>query len=134
MNRTMFQSGSERGQFIDLKQRWQSFQTVFAGVGQGLADGAHLQEIARHTMARQALEHINYAYARGFADFPIEDFEDFAKEIDPSVEGTREGRSLARRRRLGMTSLPLHPLWALPALHWRFTEVLRRWRRNRIGV
>lgn len=134
MNRTMFQSGSERGQFIDLKQRWQSFQTVFAGVGQGLADGAHLQEIARRTMARQALEHINYAYARGFTDFPIEDFEEFAKEIDPLIERTRQGRSLARRRRLGMTSLPLHPLWALPALQWRLTEVLRRWRRNRIGV
>lgn len=134
MNRTIFHSGSDKGQLVDLKQRWLSFENVFNGVGRGLAEGAHLQEIARRTLARQALEHINYAYARGFHDFPIDDFEELAKEIDPLVEWTRQGRRVARRRRLGMTSLPLHPLWALPALQWRFEEVIRRWRRSRIGV
>ncbi|MDW5317027.1 glycosyltransferase family 2 protein [Rhizobium sp. PL01] len=134
MNRTMFKSGSEKGRLIDLKQRWQSFEVVFDGVGRGLAEGALLHKIARETMARQALEHINYAYARGFRDFPMEDFETFAKEVDPMVEQTRLGRRVARRKRLGMVSLPLHPLWALPAAHWRLKELLRRWRRAKIGV
>ncbi|MCB1445369.1 MAG: glycosyltransferase [Rhizobiaceae bacterium] len=134
MNRTIFRSGSETGQLIDLKQRWQSFEAVFDGVGRSLADGARLRETARRTMTRHALEHINYAYARGFRDFPSEDFEAFAREIDPLMGESRMGRSLARRKRLGMVPLPLHPLWAIPALHWRLKEVVRRWRRARIGV
>jgi hypothetical protein len=84
-----------------------------------LAEGALLYKIARKTMARQALEHINYAYAGGFRDSPTEDFETFAKEVDPMVEQTRLGRRVARRKRLGMVSLTLHPLWALAAVHWR---------------
>lgn len=134
LNRTMFQSGTDKGQLVDLVQRWQSLQAVFDSVGRGLAEGSNLEEIARNTMARQAIEHINYAYARGFRGFPEEDFEAFAKELNPRVGQTRLGRSLARRRRLGMSTLPLHPLLALPALHWRFKEVLRRWRRAKIGV
>ncbi|BCH35513.1 glycosyl transferase [Mesorhizobium sp. L-8-10] len=132
MNRREFSSGTARGQFVDLKQRWQSFEVVFAGVGSNL-DGGLLQT-ARRTMARQALERVNYAYARGFRDFPTEEFEALAREIQVDVRDTKAGRALARRKRLGMTSLPLHPLWAPSAIAWRIEDLIRRWRCRRIGI
>jgi glycosyltransferase involved in cell wall biosynthesis len=134
MNKTMFKSGSGKGQLIDLKQRWQSFGVVFDGVGRGLAEGASLHQIARATMARHALEQINYAYARGFRDFPIDEFEAFARELDPKYLETPVGRGLTLRKRVGMVSIPIHPLWALPAVSWRLREVALRWRWKKIGV
>lgn len=134
MNKTIFKSGSGKGQLIDLKQRWQSFDVVFDGVGRGLAEGASLHQIARSTMARHALEHINYAYARGFRDFPTDEFEAFARELDPRYLETPLGRGLTLRKRLGMVSMPIHPLWALPAVSWRLKEIALRWRWDKIGV
>lgn len=134
MNKQDFSSGTAFGQLIDLKQRWQSFEAVFAGVGRGLMDGPQLLELARRTMARQALENVNYAYARGFRDFPVGEFEALANEIHWDMRNTKTGRALARRKRLGMTALPLHPLWAASACRWRLEELCRRWRRSRIGM
>jgi glycosyltransferase involved in cell wall biosynthesis len=134
MNRAMFGSGSAKGQLIDLRQRWKSFESVFAGAGRSLAEATELREIARATITRHALEHAHYAYARGFRDFPVAEFEAFANEVNPMVGGTRMGWGLAMRKRMGMISLPLHPLWALSALHWRFKEVVRRWRRQKVGI
>jgi hypothetical protein len=91
-------------------------------------------QVARRTLARQALEHVNYAYARGFRDFPTARFEALACEIDPGVVRTRVGRALARRKRLGMISMPLHPFWAPSAIALRVGLRLRGWRHRRIGV
>jgi len=134
MNRRDFSSGTARGQFVDLKQRWQSFEAVFAGVGGKLDEGARLLHTARRTMARQALERVNYAYARGFRDFPAGEFESLAHEIHEDVGSTKAGRALARRKRLGMISLPLHPLWAPSAIASRIEDLIRRWRCRRIGI
>jgi hypothetical protein len=134
MNKKDFSMGTARGQLIDLKQRWQCFEVVFAGVGQRLQDSQRLLQTARRTMARQALESVNYAYARGFRDFPAAEFEALANEINEDVRRTKEGRALARRKKLGMISLPLHPLWAASAISWRCYLLIRRWRHRRIGV
>lgn len=134
MNRKDFSSGTARGQLVDLTQRWQSFEAVFADVGGRLEEGARLLQIARSTMARQALDRINYAYARGFRDFPAGEFESLACEIQADVGRTRAGRALARRKRLGMTSLPLHPLWAPKAIALRIEDSIYRWRCRRIGT
>lgn len=134
MNTTTFHAGSARGQLIDLQQRWQSFVAVFEGVGRELAKASDLYDVARATMTRHALEHLNYAYARGFHDYPVGEFEAFARELDPKYLETPLGRGLALRKRLGMVSLPLHPLWALPAVTWRLREAALRWRCEKIGV
>jgi len=134
MNKKDFNSGTVRGEFVDLKQRWQCFEAVFSGVGRGLEEAPELLQVARRTMARQALERVNYAYARGFKQFPSTDFETLAYEIGGDFRSTKEGRALARRKRLGMAPVPLHPLWAPSAIAWRLEEVVRRWRRHRIGI
>ncbi|MDM9646065.1 glycosyltransferase [Rhizobium sp. S163] len=134
MNKVDFSSGTTNGRFIDLSQRWQSFQVVFSGVGRGLHNAAELLELARKTMSRQALEHVSYAYARGKRDFPYKRFEALALEIDPAARQSPMGRAVARRERLGILPLPIHPLWALPAIAFRLAEYLRRWRRGKIGV
>lgn len=134
MHKSMFHSGTAHGQLIDIKQRWLSFEAVFTGIGRMLPEAEQLFATARQTIACQALEYANYAYARGFLTFPVESFEQFACHIYPGVGRTRTGRALERRKRFGMISLPLHPLWTPSAVAWRSTEAMRAWRRRRIGV
>lgn len=134
MHKSMFQSGTAHGQLIDLQQRWQSFEAVFTGIGRALPECSSLYAQARRTIACQALEYANYAYARGFRAFPVENFEEFARDLDPSIYRTRVGRAYMRRKKWGMAPLPLHPLWAPAAVAWRSSEALRSWRRRRIGV
>jgi hypothetical protein len=134
MNKVNFHSGTACGQLIDLEQRWRSFEAVFAGVGSALEDGTSLLQTARRTLSRQALGSINYAYARGFRDFPVGEFEALARRIDSDADSSSAGQALTRRKRVGMMSLPLHPLWAASALAWRTEAMLARWRHQRIGV
>jgi glycosyltransferase involved in cell wall biosynthesis len=76
MNRKDFRSGTARGHLIDLEQRWRCFEAVFSGVGAELKEASGLLETARQTMARQALNYISHAYARGLRDdFPAGEFE-----------------------------------------------------------
>ncbi|MBF9233909.1 glycosyltransferase [Microvirga alba] len=134
MNKQVFKSGTAHGKLIDLRQRWQSFEAVFSGAGHDLPERDQLFQTARRTVARHALDYANYAYARGFRDFPVDEYERFAHEVDAGVRDTKSGRALARRKRLGMTSLPLHPLWAPSAAALRLSELARRWRRRKVGV
>jgi glycosyltransferase involved in cell wall biosynthesis len=134
MHKKDFSSGSAKGQLIDLTQIWQSFEAVFAGVGEKVDADRSLLRIARETLARSALEHVNYAYARGFQDFPADEFEALAYEIDPDVGRSAAARALARRKKIGMISLPIHPLWVFRALSARLKVPLRHWRRRRIGI
>ena len=134
MNVRMFRSGTAEGQLIDIRQRWKAFETVLTGVGRNLDGADRLLETARRRLGAQALRYVNYAFARGFRDFPIKEFETFAREIFPAVGDTAAGRALARRKRLGMMPVPLHPLWAPSAIGWRLEETARRWRRSRVGI
>jgi glycosyltransferase involved in cell wall biosynthesis len=134
MHRRAFESGSARGQLKDLKQRWLSFEAVFLGIGSQLSEAERLFTIARRTMASQALRYSNYAYARGFREFPFAEFESFATAVWADANRLPAGRGLARRKRLGMLPLPLHPLWAPAALGLRLWELIRRWRRSAVGV
>ncbi|MDX0549118.1 glycosyltransferase [Sinorhizobium medicae] len=134
MNKQDFGSGTALGQLIDLKQRWQSFEAVFSGVGSGLEEGPQLLELARSTIARQVLERINYAHAKGWRDFPTTEFEALAREIHHSPASTTAGKVLAKRRHDGTGRLPAHALWPAWAVRWRLEEWCRRWRRGQIGV
>jgi glycosyltransferase involved in cell wall biosynthesis len=134
MHRRAFDSGSAHGQLIDLKQRWLSFEAVFLGIGSQLSEAERLFTIARRTMASQALRYSSYAYARGFREFPFAEFESFAAAVWPEANKLPAGRALARRKKLGMLPLPLHPFWAPAALGFRVWELIRRWRRSTVGV
>jgi hypothetical protein len=132
MHKSFCQSGT--GQLVDLKQRWLAFEAVFAGVGSELDQGERLLDTARRTIATQALRCASSAYTRGLRNFPTEEFEEFAYEICPEIKRMKAGQALARRKRLGMIPLPVHPLWAPSAAIWRLRDQMRRWRRHKIGV
>lgn len=134
MNVRMFASGTPKGQLIDLEQRWLSFEAVFSGVGASVRNKPELHRIARRTLAGHALLLANYAYARGIRSFPIGAAEALANKIDCDIGASRIGRAFKRRKRLGMLPLPLHPLWAIPAILFRLKGAARRWRRDRVGI
>lgn len=134
MHNTVFGVGSMEGQLVDLEQRWLAFDALFTGPTGRLRDPGRLHRIARRTCAVEALERANYAYVRGFKEFPVERFEKFADSLLPGIERSNAGRALARRKRLGMSSLPVHPLWAPRGLAVRMENGAREWRRHRVGV
>jgi glycosyltransferase involved in cell wall biosynthesis len=135
MNTSQFSSGTDEGRFVDLEQRMASFTAVFNGVGRNLSNGEQLFTAARRTMASQALNMANYAYARGHREFPYARFVEFARDQYPQAHRLPAGRAYARRHKVGMwPQMPLHPLWAPSAIAWRMQEYLRRWRRYRVGV
>ena len=117
-----------------MRQRWQSFEAVFSGAARELPERSRLLQTARQTLARHALDYANYAFARGVREFPLDEFELFAEEMQIDAERSSAGRALSRRKKLGMLPLPLHPLWAPSAIAWRLAEELRRWRRWQIGI
>ncbi|RYE75519.1 MAG: glycosyltransferase family 2 protein, partial [Hyphomicrobiales bacterium] len=82
MHRRQFAATTHRGQLIDLRQRWQSFLSVFDGAGQNLVERDALLAIARRTLRGQARDLVTYARARGFRDFPYDDFDGFIRELD----------------------------------------------------
>lgn len=135
MHASVFHSGTADGQFVDMQQRLQSFEAVFSRTDLWpLQESAELLQIARRTLATQAIGHVNYAYARGKRHFPCDDFEAFARRVDPGIDLSRAGRALARRKRFGLVDTPLHPLWAPSAIAGRAWEQVRRFRHYSLGV
>lgn len=135
MHTSMFHSGTANGQFIDMRQRLESFEAALSrsDLWSG-PESADLLRTARRTLAAQALGHVNYAYARGKRTFPCAEFEAFARALDPDIERTPAGRALARRKRFGIIDAPLHPLWAPAAIADRAWEQVRRLRHYSVGV
>lgn len=134
MNSNQFQVGTDAGALVDLEQRLSSFEAVFSGVGAQLAEAEALLETARRQLACQALGAVNHAYARGKRTFPFEAFAAFARRTYPGIDETPIGRSAARRRRIGLIDLPLHPLWAPGVIAMRFWRAVHRWRHYTVGV
>jgi GT2 family glycosyltransferase len=129
-----FRQGTVEGQFVDVRHRWLAFQALFAEGAAHLANPQQLEATARRAIAGEALNRANYAFARGFTDFPVDQFEQFARELDPGISHSSAMRALQRRKRLGMSSLPVHPLWAPRAGLARLENRGRQWRRKRVGV
>lgn len=135
MHTSTFGQGTTEGEFIDMSERWLAFRALFeASSAQALPDAGRLESVARRTFALEALGRANYAFARGKAAFPVDRFEQFAMDLDPTVVRTSAARALARRKRVGMTTLPVHPLWAPHAVARRTRGSVLRWRRRRVGI
>jgi len=136
MHKTVFDSGQYNGKLVDLEQRVASFAAVLdVGVPEARAARAdELSRIAKRTLAAQALDDANYAFARGFVDFPVAKFESLAYRLDPQVGTTSAGRAFRRRKARGMSSWPIHPLWVGRAVYLRIKHVLIRRRRGWVGI
>lgn len=134
MHKSRFNAGTAKGGLIDLVQRWQSFEAVLGEAEDHLGNRASLLHLARQTLAQSALESVCYAYARGVRDFPIEDYEALAFQISPEVVGTQSARVLARRKKTGMASLPLRPLWAISIFGYYVRRRFLDRRRRAVGI
>jgi glycosyltransferase involved in cell wall biosynthesis len=134
MHSSKFGHGTMDGQFVDLEHRWRAFDAALSAEPGSLAQESELVATARRTLAREALTRASYAHARGFREFPVEKFERFAFQIDPSARTSSAGRALARRKKLGMAPLPLHPVWAPSAVADRLRRGARTWRLKRVGI
>jgi glycosyltransferase involved in cell wall biosynthesis len=134
MHTSMFGSGTMDGQFIDLDERWKAFAALFESPPRRVGDFAVYEQIARRTFAHEAISRASYAYARGFRQFPVAKFEEYACDLDPTVTTTSAYRGLQRRKKIGMWPLPLNPLWAPRWALERMSGPVRAWRRGRVGV
>ncbi len=133
MHKKDFKSGTDHGYFIDLRQRWKAFETVFSGVGRRLKDSGSLIKTARFTMMRHVLGHANYVHVRTH-EFSTEQFELFSQEFALNGDLGRVVRSLARRKRRNISLILLYPVLVVLAVMWRAEEIARRWKRRRIGI
>lgn len=133
MHKAIFKSGTHEGGLIDLEQRWQAFQAALGSSASALH--SQLLATARASIARHAVNSINYAFARGQRSFPVSAYEALAHSLQPNLDSTAGGQALARRKRLGMVrGMPLHPAWAASAIALRMIELGRRARRTLVGV
>jgi len=134
MHNAVFDGGTMEGQFVDLEQRWFAFDALLSGSTGRLPNPERLAAIVRRTLATEALDRANHAYMRGFREFPVEKFEKLATSLVPTISRSSAGRALARRKKLGMSSLPVHPLWAPRGVVSRLDNRARQWRLRRVGI
>lgn len=134
MHNAVFDGGTMEGQFIDLEHRWLAFDALLSGPTGKLTDPSALATTVRTTLATEALERANDAYMRGFREFPVDKFEQLAERLVPTIGRTPAGRALSRRKKIGMKSMPVNPLWAPRGVAHRVDNWTEKWTRRRVGV
>ena len=125
----------ERVPLVDLQQRKEAFDAVFASHGDRIPDAARLQRVAARKLAKEALWRACRAYERRRMDsVPVEELVAFARETYPGYERLPEYRGLSWRRRVGPQATPyLQPIM-LSAVHRKIRTMLM-WRRlTREGI
>jgi hypothetical protein len=132
MHHTVFGVTDFHGQLVDLEHRWRAFSSVVHGVG--IANASRLDSHVRARLAEEALWRACHAFERGLAEFPVAAFEDFASSLDPRSSDSQWARRLRRRKALGMTALPIHPLWAPSLVSGKLGRLERQWRLRTAGV
>lgn len=99
------------GIVTDLLERRTVFDVLFQGPGHQLPDAAQQQQIARRTLALEAVRHASQAYDRGRSSASeISELMDFAVETFPAITTERAWGALARRRRQGPEAARRDPL------------------------
>lgn len=116
----------------DLVQRRAAFETFFQTHGHQIEDMAHLREMARRALAKEALWTACWSYDRRRVDrVCVDDLEIFAKETYSAARSLLEYWGLQWRRRLGPRWPPiLQPILPSGYLHWLKGKML--WRRQRL--
>lgn len=134
------------GTFFDLSSRRAAFDTVFAGVAGELPDAEQLHDLARRTLAGNALDRACRAYDRGrTAQDPVEEYIAFALDTWPRARELSEWASLERRRSLGAARVARDPRFVIGAivrraieetsrLRWRYTGEVGPQRWQQLGA
>ena len=122
------------GIFFDLSARRDAFDRVFAGLAGELADADELHDLARRSLAGNALDRACRAYERGRcgAD-PVEDFVAFALATWPAARELPEWAALERRRSVGAARAARDPRFFVAAVVRRGLEELGRLRYRHTG-
>lgn len=134
MHKRDFDSGTSRGELIDLGQRWDSFRLMFDAMAPDLPDAPQLRELAARSMAAGVLSRMSHAYARRTPNFPFSEFEAFAAAIYPYYKSLPEARTLARRRLVLKAAFLFQPFWFLVAVVRRIRWEFLRYRRLEVGI
>ena len=134
------------GTFFDLSSRRAAFDAVFAGVAGDLADAEQLHDLARRTLAGNALDRACRAYDRGRTQQdPVEEYIAFAFDTWRRARELPEWASLERRRSLGAARTARDPRFVLAAivrrtieeasrLRWRYTGEVGPQRWHQLGA
>ena len=97
MQRTIY-----AGVLRDLEERRAAFASVLLDGSVPMADGPALYASACRALAVAALDRVCWAYDSGAtADEPIEEYIEFAGEVDPAIVTTARWRGVRHRRELG---------------------------------
>lgn len=88
------------GILTDLRERRRVFEVLFAGPGSDLERASEYARSARRALATNALDRACRAYDRGRAHIePVQEYIDFALDIDPDIRASRRWQALVRRQR-----------------------------------
>jgi glycosyltransferase involved in cell wall biosynthesis len=121
------------GELVDLDQKRQTFEVLFADERAPVPDGERLHGVARRALAREALLTAHRLLARNSLPWDeVEKFVAFARETWPPITTTRLWRTherYAARVRLGRTAVPPATVRAQRA--WEDVAGPLRWRRWR---
>lgn len=121
------------GHLLDLGERRTVFAVLFEGAGAELDGAEQLAQLARSTLAREAVVTAYNAYDRGRVQASqVDALVEFAAETDPGITKTPHWRALAARKRVGERMSQLNPIFVGSAVmrRARYEYLYRRWTRT----
>jgi hypothetical protein len=122
------------GVFFDLSARRDAFDAVFAGLAGTVVGARELHDLARRTLAGNALDRACRAYDRGrIHEDPVEQFVAFALDTWQGARALPEWTALERRRSAGAARAARDPRFFAAALVRRAIEETSRLRWRHTG-
>lgn len=122
-----------RSPIVDLPQRADAFSSFFAECGGRFSDAEELSQVARRSMAKEALWRAQRAYEKGCVhEVPVEQLKQFATSTYPGTRALVEHWGLRWSELIGPELAPRLPLFLPVAAYRRLRSMLwwRRWRRK----
>jgi GT2 family glycosyltransferase len=129
---------SDSGPMVDLRERWQAFESFFASNGSRLDDPERLRRMVGRALAKQALWRASRAFDRNLLDgpgrLPVDELIAFAFAVFPEAARLPEWSGLRARRRIGAGRSGWFPLFLVTGASHRMRGHIRRFVGVRIGV
>jgi hypothetical protein len=120
---------------VDLRERQVVFDVLFGGQGGQLDDAERLHDLARRTLASEALWWMLHAYDRGrTGQVDFDAYEQFVFEIYPEAKSLPMWRAWQRRLRVGAQLSPYVPTFKASVVWTRLRKEYRRRRHQRLGI
>jgi hypothetical protein len=128
-------SAREVDRLKDLRERRDAFDVLFTGKAAEIPEAAQLHRIARHALAREALQSACHELDRGKATpASLEALTELAREIAPEGLELQGWNQLRRRTAVGIDRVKRRPWYVAAALRRRLRNELRHRRWARTGV